>query len=516
MKLQTGLHVLMALFLCAPCFGQDRGKVGYTHEELLGMCEERAAQSKFQSPSPLRSSTGDRVYPDLYFPPDLARALPAVFEVVVDGEFFDLPAASGVDPESLNPRDETVGFRVMEVYKGQVPESIEVELNSDLLVFPGEDLSRLAKRQEAIDAADREHQLVSESLDALQASFNAGGMSKRLFDSERERLQGLRDLHRNKYFSYKRRYEGTGMYDPTALQSFFDMGFAIREHERYLIGMEPIPDRTGLYRMMGDHLNPLFFWGEMREDVITALQSPEAFVRATPFGDYDPNNDLHCETLRDLLDPSVQATPKDLAVELLDTYEVVVYGEFHEISDASPEELRRLESEKARVQFRIHELFKGEAAGSIELELNSDMLSVPGQDMSRYAKRQDILEQYEAFLRPHLDRMDELKRSIAVGNTDHQIYQDELQRVIELEIRHASELGMFDFMSRRQVSSWLGDTFYERGGVIQPYRSYLIGVNKKSESEHVYLLGELPESPSRIYWGEESDLVLREMEEVVR
>ena len=494
---------VVVIIICAPCYGQDRGRLGYTNEELMGMCTQRIERG-ILLPSP-----DYQVYAPPYSPVAYARDLGEAFEIVVDGEFQDIPEKSGDGIEDLNPKDVLVRFKVMEVYKGSEAGSIGVSLNSDMLEFPGGEMSRYAARNEARRALRMQLQPAWEELDALRAAFDAGEISRHLFSSERRRLEEL-IRHKSRLhpeFSARLILRVHG-------ETFYSRGGAIQENERYLVGFDRVPGETGVYRLEEDPEDPNIFWGEQREDVILALRSPEDFRLATPYGAYDPTEDQDCETLRDLLGPSVEATPRDLAMELLDAHEVVAYGEFVEISDASPEELRRLESKEVRVQFRVQGLYIGDVADLIEVELNTDMLFVPGEDRSRYSKRQEMREQALAYLTPHLERVREMRRSVAIGNLDRQVYQDERDRVMELQIRYGRKSGLSDLMSAREVSSWLGDTFYERGGVIHPYRSYLIGVNKKSETEDVYLLGELPESPSRIYCGEESDLVLRELEEL--
>ena len=475
------------------------------------MCEERMVLgNKLPLPPPpgVVFLYPNKPSPYSYFPAGAARALTEHHEVVVVGEFFDLPKTSEKIPESLNPREELVGFRVREVYKGSLPDSIKVELNTDMLLVPGEGRSRYAKRQQLLHALSTEEARFRERLDALQDSFDAGKMSKQLFESERDRLEALRMEKFRPYWEVS--YETVFLIHG---ETFYDRGGYIAENEKYLLGIDPIPASTGMYRLadpsspssthvdhsivnVGGALPPLgptdiyrlsqpsslpnIYWGETREDVVTALKSPQHFELARYFGAYDPNDDQHCEILRSLIGPRIEATPKSKAMQLLDDHQLVAYGEFSSIPGITLEELRGLKSKDVRVRFNIQRLHKGEAVVSFEVELNSDMLSAPGEDGSRYAKRQSIRDQNRLFV-------------LAAPRS-----QD------------------FAPLSDREVSSWLGDTFYERGGVIHPDRSYLIGVNKTSDAGDVYLLGELPESPSRIYWGEESDEILKELQSLTR
>lgn len=502
--------LLPVLFLCAPCFGQDRGEYWHTNEELSGMCEERMVLgNKLPLPPPAQFVSFHSIKPSpySYFPAGAARALIEHYEVVVDGEFFDLPKTSEKIPESLNPREELVGFRVREVYKGSLPDSIKVELNTDMLLVPGEGRSRYAKRQQLLHALSTEEARFRDRLDALQDSFDEGRMSQQLFESERDRLEALRMEKFRPYWEVS--YETVFLIHG---ETFYDRGGYIKEDEGYLVGIDSIPGSTGMYRLAKpsspsilyvDHsiyvsaalpplgptdiyrlsrpsLFPNIYWGETREDVVTALKSPEHFELARYFGAYDANDDEHCETLRSLIGPPIEATPKSMAMQLLDDHQLVAYGKFSSIPGITLEELRGLKSRDVRVRFNIQRLHKGEAVVSFEVELNSDMLNVPGEDESRYAKRQSIRDQNRLF-------------ALAAPRSDD-----------------------FVPLSDREVSSWLGDTFYERGGVIHPNTSYVIGVNKTSDTGDGYLLGELPESPSRIYWGEEGDEILEELQSLTR
>lgn len=466
---RIGLLVsVVALLLCTPCSGQERGKVAYTNEELLILCEIAAKQSEKRS----FGSVGPDVYPEpgFFSPPTFANFMSAVYEVVIDGEFFGLPTRAGLDPESLNPRKEVIRFEVAEVYKGQVPDTIHVEVVSDVLAFPGEDHSRYWKRQQVI-----------------------------------ERASGL---------GTEQGYDTSWPSD--SVRDMYQAGIAIKEQEPYLIGAEPIPGRHNLYRILGEGLNLTFFWGEMRQDIIKAFHAPEAFDKPTPFGSYDPNNEEHCSLLRDLVGAVPESTPRLAAEHLLDSYHLVAQVELQEVPEFTPEMLNWLYNEEIGVRFRVLKRFKGDTADIAEMRLNSDMLSDAGETTSRYVKRREIRKDYHDYFVSYDQRMRTLKEALQAGALDPQSFDDRTVAEFGAMMRHNERLGEPDMMIDREISSWLGDTFYERGGVIQPFTSYLIGVNKALGGEDVYLLGELPESPSRIYWGAEGEEILRELDVLTR
>ena len=132
---------------------------------------------------------------------------------------------------------------------------------------------------------------------------------------------------------------------------------------------------------------------------------------AIPFEAYNPNNDDLCAILRSLKGTLIRTTPRDLARHLLDNHQLVAVGEF---PDFTAEELERLASKSIQVRFRIRRLYQGEGAVSIMIELNSDILAIPGEVGSRYAKRQDLLDHSRAYMDPDWFWRNDMPQSIAV------------------------------------------------------------------------------------------------------
>ena len=487
---RTRLFLLTALLLAEVSFGQEMRQIGdYTNGDLLALCEWRDAVGSDQH-RPLDSQSGI----------GSVRVLPEFYEVIVDGEFNELPEATVEELQYLTPRQTLVRFNVIDVLKGSAPESIFIELNTDMLLLPEETMSRYAKRERIVEAQYAKWYLISDQLVALRADFDAGAIDRKAFEEERSRLLVLRTETRSVNPRTKSRAH------LHALKTFYELDGAIRENEKYLMGIEPIPGAKNSFRLEELAATYNIFWGQMREFALQALRAPE---RLSEFGLYDPNSDEDCETLRRVIGPPLEATPRNLAIELLDKQQLVSVGEFYAIPEFTPVELRGLQSKDVRVRFRIQHLHKGEAVDSIKVKLNSDMLAVPGEDRSMHAKRHSFLEEFEAYIRPHWDRVEEIKKAAAAGEVDLQAYSAEINRVYDLVSERTHSL-----LSSRRVSSLVGDTFYDRGGVLHPNRSYLIGVNKVRGSKDVYSLGELPDSPSRIYWGQESDEVRGELKKL--
>ncbi len=197
-------------------------------------------------------------------------------------------------------------------------------------------------------------------------------------------------------------------------------------------------------------------------------------------------------------------SPRRLAFSLLRHFELVANGEFLDI-EATPQELRALKREDAIVRFRIHKLYKGPAKDAVNIRLTRDMLVFPGEDISRYLKREQILDQQEKDLKPIREHLDALSETYEAGVIDRREYETESSRLESMVRKRIDRDGLasgrvFSFISH-------GTTFYERDGAIRVGQKYLIGVNRIPDSGRVYALDSVF-SDSRIYWGEMRDYIL--------
>ena len=189
--------------------------------------------------------------------------------------------------------------------------------------------------------------------------------------------------------------------------------------------------------------------------------------------------------------------PRHLAFSLLRDYEFVADGEFFDIK-ATAQELRALKREDAVIRFRIHKLFKGIAKDLVNIQFTRDMLVFPGENTSRYLKREQILDLQAKDLKPIREQLDALLKSFEAGVIDRAEYEAESSRLENLVIERIDRDGLasghvFSFVSH-------GTTFYERDGAIRPGERYLIGVNRIPDAGNVYALDEVF-SNSRIHWG---------------
>ena len=193
-----------------------------------------------------------------------------------------------------------------------------------------------------------------------------------------------------------------------------------------------------------------------------------------------------------------------LASYLLDGNELVADGEFFGFPQPTREELRANKAEQVRIHFQIHKLYKGPAAGSIKIELTSDMLVFPGTKVSRYVTSALIQDRLRADLDPLHKQVDALKRSFEAKEIDRTKFDLEMNRLTAAMNRRiekdAIQPGRMSFLSH-------GWTFYDEGGVIRPGQRFLIGANRVQTGREVYGLGVTGDN-STVYWGETRDYVL--------
>ena len=122
-------------------------------------------------------------------------------------------------------------------------------------------------------------------------------------------------------------------------------------------------------------------------------------------------------------------SPEILASRLFKCCELVADGEFYALPESSPEELTALKRGHTLVRFRIHRLYKGMAPDAIDILLENDMLIIPGEEISRYERRRQILEEVLADLGPVLEQSDALLRSLEAGEVDRQTYSRETEEL---------------------------------------------------------------------------------------
>ena len=200
-----------------------------------------------------------------------------------------------------------------------------------------------------------------------------------------------------------------------------------------------------------------------------------------------------------------------MAASLMSNFELVADGEFIELPESSPEELSALVRKNVLVRFRIHKLYKGTVQGSVYIELPNDMLVFPGEDTSRNAKREVIIDKQIEDLRPVLEKMLALDQSLEAGKISSQEYMEQQDKLWAVVDERVAQDGAVDHLAWIPTSGV--DSFYDYGGVIRPGERFLIAANGSSASEGEYALEEYSRS-SRIHWGERREVILYALNEL--
>lgn len=197
----------------------------------------------------------------------MAASLMSDFELVADGEFIELPESSPEELSSLVRKDVLVRFRIHKLYKGSVQDSVYIELPNDMLVFPGEDISRNAKREVIISKQIEDLRPVLEKTLALDQSLEAGQISRQEYREQQDKLWAVVD----------ERVAQDGAIDHLAwipisgADSFYDYGGVIRPGERFLIGANGSLASEGAYALEEYSRSSRIHWGERREIILFAL-----------------------------------------------------------------------------------------------------------------------------------------------------------------------------------------------------------------------------------------------------
>lgn len=222
--------------------------------------------------SPLgNSGSGTLMEDHMASPASIAESLLRDYDLVADGVFL-IPVATPNELRALKPKDVVIRFRFRKRYKGEASESVKIRLNSNMLEFPGEGISRHIKREQILDKQREYLKPFQEELDSLQASLETGAIDRAQYEAERDRLRQLiRDRKKKDGLAGGREF-----YIVFHGQTFFDRQGAIRADQRYLIGVNKVQDRSRTYKLDAVYSGSTIYWGEMRDNVLSALETLNA------------------------------------------------------------------------------------------------------------------------------------------------------------------------------------------------------------------------------------------------
>jgi hypothetical protein len=239
---RRALVCLYALVFAQLAAAQDRTGA---QPEVAGRASEKIARTDWR-PSPMA----------------LARNVLQQYEFVGVGEFlYDASPASS----ELNSRTLILTFQVDTTYKKPDLPAIEVELNSDMLIATGEQVSRYAKRQKVWKEFSGQGERSNNALHGLENSLKAGRLTQAEYDRRKNDLE-IAERERHKQVASP----SNRMIAVMDAKSFYDRGGAIRPGEKYLLAVNRTRDRVNIYELSDHDLN--IFWDREREEITAALE----------------------------------------------------------------------------------------------------------------------------------------------------------------------------------------------------------------------------------------------------
>jgi hypothetical protein len=198
----------------------------------------------------------------------------------------------------------------------------------------------------------------------------------------------------------------------------------------------------------------------------------------------------------------------------LDNFEVVAVGVFDDPPDLESDLLDVLKPHDLTVSFRILMPYKAPPAQGavVDVLVNSDMLAVPGGDVSRYAARFSEGQRLATEIDSITAQLLVLDQRRETGDLTVAEYENESTKLNGARDRLITQSGAIP--TRMWVQSH-GDNFYTLGGAIRPGVKYLVGLKSSPGDPQTYLLDELPTSTRDIYWGEMAEDIVAALNDLV-
>ena len=200
------------------------------------------------------------------------------------------------------------------------------------------------------------------------------------------------------------------------------------------------------------------------------------------------------------------ADSTSIASDMVRRCDLVADGEFYALPEYSDEELRALVIEDVVIKFRAHKLYKGPQRDPIDIRVTNQTLEYPGEGISRFVKRERILEKQWKDLEPLFEQFHDARSLYEAGTMSESEFMAEADEIAKLMTERQKVDGLAD-NSPVFATITHGKTFYEHGGAIAPGRNYLICVNQLPDEKGIYTLKDLS-GRWNISWGERRDYVL--------
>ena len=182
------------------------------------------------------------------------------FPIVVLGQFF-IPEQE-TDP--YKPRKVLTKFKVDVVIKGPRRTSINVNVHSDMLAYPGESISTYVKREKTLLKIHEDRIEIDRQMDALTDLMEENKIGRDEFEEKMSILEtGVHKLNNEQM-----EIPDSVHYIVTHGETFYSAGGAITDKEQYLLAFESAESEFEL----GVGSNNLIYWGK---DAVTLAELVE-------------------------------------------------------------------------------------------------------------------------------------------------------------------------------------------------------------------------------------------------
>ena len=189
------------------------------------------------------------------------------YDFVVAGEFVGYPKDVAGDLTRNGRKEVVVPFAVSRIFKTYLPlDTMQVQFDADMLRYPGEEISRYAKRREFRQqhAAWRE-QFAEQMAELREAQLN-GFITAQEFRQREAELLTIHDAVVADAVEIPSRFVGV-----LHGETFYDLGGAIKPHEQYLLGLELSREDPSVFVLTEVPPNRNIYWGQMREEIAGLL-----------------------------------------------------------------------------------------------------------------------------------------------------------------------------------------------------------------------------------------------------
>lgn len=193
------------------------------------------------------------------------------YGIVVSGEFVGFPEDAAGDITKSGPREVVIPFAVSRAYKSyRRLDTIQVQLDADMLRYPGTDISRYNKRLDVRRRHAAWRARFDRQMAELREAQHNGLVTAREFRDKESELLAIHDavVAEAVNIPVRRVVVLHG-------ETFHDLGGAIKPDEQYLLGLDWSRGDPGVFVLPDVPGDRNIFWGPMRDEVVAALDQIE-------------------------------------------------------------------------------------------------------------------------------------------------------------------------------------------------------------------------------------------------